>query len=80
MNEYQYEELAAAATKSNATQEEINALGEWFQIYGMCYWNGSSWIVDEKNDIRLAPVYKEVEEDEFELIGYTFASEAEFVK
>lgn len=80
MNEYQYQELAAAAMKSNATQEEIDALGEWFQQYGMCDWNGSSWIVDEKNDIRIAPVYKQVDEDEFELVGYAFASETQFAE
>lgn len=79
MKEYQYDELAAAAMKFNATQEEINALGEWFEQYGMCHWNGTSWEVDEKNGVYLAPVYKEVEEDEFERVGYTFAAETQFV-
>lgn len=73
MNEYAYEELVAAATKCNATQEDINALGEWFEHYGMCYWNGSCWEVDVKNDICLAQVVKEVAEDEFEVIGYAFS-------
>lgn len=79
MKEYQYKELAAAAMKFDATQEEINALGEWFEQYGMCYWNGTSWEVDEKSGVYLAPVCKEVEEDEFERVGYTFASETQFV-
>lgn len=53
MNEYAYEELVAAATKSDATQEEINALGEWFERYGMCYWNGTCWVVDKKTTSTL---------------------------
>lgn len=80
MNEYAYQELAAAAMKIDATQEEINALGEWFEHYGMSYWNGNCWTVDEKKDICLARVFKEVDEDEFECVGYTFAHEAEFVE
>lgn len=80
MNEYAYEELVAAATKFDATQEEINALGEWFERYGMRYWNGTSYEVDAKNDIYLAPVMKEVGEDEFEQIGFTFARETQLVE
>lgn len=79
MNEYSFEELAAAATKSDATQEEINALGEWFERYGMGYWNGTCWDVDGKNDLYLSPVYREVEADEFECVGYTFSSETQII-
>ncbi len=75
MKEYAYEELAAAATRHGATQEEINALGEWFEQYGQRFWNGSSYEVDEKKDIYLAPIMREVEEDEYEIIGYTFSHE-----
>lgn len=78
MNEYAYEELKAAALKPDATQEDIDALGEWFESYGTGYWNGSCWTVDEKQDIHLARVYKEIAEDEFERIGYTFAMESVF--
>ena len=34
INYYSYKELLAEATKSNATQEDINALGEWFDRFG----------------------------------------------
>lgn len=78
MTEYAYEALQAAALKPDATQEDIDALGEWFECYGMDYWNGSCWAVDEKQDIHLARVYKEIAEDEFEHIGYTFARESVF--
>lgn len=80
MNEYAYQDLVAAATKSGATQEDINALGEWFERYGMRHWNGSCWTVDEKDDICLAPMYKEIAEDEYEVVGYAFAHEAVFVE
>lgn len=80
MNEYTYEELVAAAMKIDATQEEINALGEWFESYGMSFWNGSAFEVDGKNNIWLAPLMKEIEEDEYEIVGYTFASETQFME
>lgn len=80
MSEYAYKELVAAATKHGATQEDINALGEWFEQYGMRYWNGSCWEVDGKNDIYLAQIMKEVAEDEFEVIGYAFAHETVFAE
>lgn len=65
---YDYEELAAKAMAADATQEDINALGAWFEEHGNCYWNGESFEIDSTN--RLYPVYQEVEEDEFELTGY----------
>lgn len=80
MREYAYEELVAAATKFNAPQENINALGEWFERYGMRYWNGSSFEVDDKNNIYLAPIYKVVDEDDCEIVGYTFSHEPVFVE
>lgn len=78
MIEYAYEELVAAATKLDATQEDINALGEWFETYGMSYWNGSCWAVDAENDIYIAQIVNEVEEDEYEVVGYAFAHETVF--
>ena len=42
-------------------------MGEWFDHYGNDYWNGEYYDAD---DLRIYPVYKEVEEDEYELIGY----------
>ena len=75
MKEYAYEELVAAATAPDATREAVNALGEWFEQCGRMYWNGSCYEVDEKEDIYLAPIYQEVEEDEFEIVGYYFGRE-----
>lgn len=68
---YNYKELAEKALAFNATQEDINALGEWFERYGD-HWNGESWTVDAYHD--LYPIHKEVGYDEYEVIGYTFSS------
>lgn len=75
VGEYNYEELAAAAVKFDATQEEINALGEWFALYGDAHWNGECWTVDEAKDQHLYPVYHTNDEDELEIVGYTFSSD-----
>ena len=56
-----------AAVIANASEENVNALGEWFDHYGSDYWNGEYYDAD---DLRIYPVYKEVEEDEYEIIGY----------
>lgn len=66
MNRYSYEELLNAV-KTAATEENVNALGEWFNSYGMDYWNGEYYDAD---GIRIYPVYTEVDEDEYELTGY----------
>lgn len=79
VNEYNYSELEAAATKFGATQEEINALGEWFEDYGQRYWNGECYEVDEKRDLYLYPMHKQVE-DEFEIVGWSFSSADLFVE
>lgn len=75
MNEYNYKELEAAAIKFDATQEEISALGEWFERYGRCYWNGECWNVDEKKDLYLYPIYHDTGDDSVEVVGYTFSSD-----
>lgn len=72
MMQYDYKELCEKALAFNATQEDINALGEWFSRHGMSYWNGECFHVDADHD--LYPIYKEVGYDEYELIGYTFSS------
>ena len=38
MSRYDYEELKNKALAQNATQEDINTLGEWFEQYGGNYW------------------------------------------
>lgn len=75
MSYYDYQELTAAAMADNAPQGAIDALGEWFDRHGTMYWNGECYTVDDKNNISLYPVYRELGEDEFELVGYTFSAD-----
>lgn len=65
---YDYEELVEKALAFDATQEDINALGEWFDSHGWDYWNGEYFEIDRYHS--LYPVYKEVAEDNFEIVGY----------
>ena len=67
MGYYDYRELRAAALASDATQSDIDALGEWFHQYGQRYWNGEYF---DANGLRVYPVYQEMEPDEYELTGY----------
>lgn len=69
---YNYKEIFEKALAFNATQEDINALGEWFSRHGMSYWNGECFHVDA--DHNLYPIHKEIGYDEYELVGYTFSS------
>lgn len=68
MSRYDYEELRDKALSTTATQEDVNALGKWFEHYGNDYWNGEYWEIDSNNS--LYPIYREVSEDEFEIVGY----------
>lgn len=68
ISEYNYEELRAAAPLPNATQDDINALGEWFSRYGSSYWNGEYYDAD---GVSVHPVYEQTGDDEFELSGYS---------
>ena len=63
-----YGELRAKALNGN--QEDINALGEWFEQYDDRYWNGEYYNADD--GMRLFPVYEEVAEDEWKLKRYEF--------
>lgn len=65
--EYKYEELRAKAIATNATDEDIANLVEWFELYGMEYWNGECFDAD---GYQLYPVQEEVAEDEWETIGW----------
>ena len=66
INYYAYEDLKAAVI-ADPSEENVNALGEWFSSYGNDYWNGEYYDAD---DFRLYPVYTEVDEGELELTGY----------
>lgn len=63
---YDYQELKAAV-EASPTQENINALGEWFHLYGDQYWNGEEYNAD---NFFIYPVYEQIEEDEFKFIRY----------
>ena len=65
--EYSYEELKSRALRHDATQRDIDTLGEWFWQYGLCYWNGEFFSIDKNN--RLFPVYEE-QDDNFEVVRY----------
>ena len=66
-NRYDYEELRAAVSP-DATQIDINNLGEWFQTYDMNSWNGEYFDMD--NGLRLYPVEEEFLPDQFRVIRY----------
>lgn len=68
MTIYDYEELKNKALAADATQDDINALGECLEQYGDRYWNGEYFSIE--GGIRLYPIYHEFDEDEFEIIGY----------
>ena len=57
-NYYNYNELKQKALKKNASQEDVNALGRWFEAHGHQYWNGKAFLVEK--DLFLKPVYKPV--------------------
>ena len=71
LTRYDFEELKQKALNGGA--KEINALGEWFERYGVQCFNGEFYDVDNK--YRLYPLY-EMELDENgeilqgEAIGY----------
>lgn len=48
MNRYQYAELLAKATRPDATDEDLFALGSWMQVYGDDYWNGECWDISDE--------------------------------
>ena len=73
---YDYKELYEKATAYNASQDDINALGEWFENYGMCYWNGERFEASAEGEPTgtrgLVRIEKQVDEDTWETIGYEF--------
>lgn len=66
---YEYNEIRAAAIAADATQADINKLGEWFERYGGEYWNGFYYDADGLN---LYPVCKKNDFGDFEIISYEF--------
>ena len=68
--QYNYEELKNAALAPDATQEDINALGEWFERYGDRYWNGEYFSVEGERLYRIWDWDEEL--DQGEVVGYYF--------
>lgn len=54
---YSYQELLEKAMAPDAEQIDIDTLGEWFQTYGMTYWNGERFDIDGFHSIRPVQVY-----------------------
>lgn len=78
MDVYDYKALVQKALAFDATQEDINALGDWFDQYGgwgRDNWNGECYHVDRDHD--LYPIHREVGYEEYEVVGYTFSSHNE---
>lgn len=70
-NYYFYEELRAAAVAPTATEDDLAALGAWFEQYGVDSWNGECW--DAGDGLRLFPIVKWDDElDQGETVGYEF--------
>jgi len=70
MSRYDYKELRAAAIAAEATQDDVNALGEWFSEYGADDWNGEYYDAD---GLRLFPQYSAPDEyGDCEILGYEF--------
>lgn len=67
IGKYNYDELRKEAI-NNPTAENINNLGEWFNMYGADFWNGECYDAD---GYEIRPVYKwDDESDTGEIIGY----------
>lgn len=67
-NRYEYENIRNAAIAAGATQEDITALGEWFELYGMEHWNGEYFDADGYKVYRIEE-YDE-DNDVYSIVGY----------
>ena len=64
---YRYKELREAAI-NNPTKENLERLADWLFHYGDCGWNGEEYDIDDGYYLR--PIYKQVDEDEWEVVDY----------
>lgn len=69
---YDYDILLAAALAHTATQSDIDALGEWFSAFGDHDWNGEKWSAQDEDGhyYSLRPIYKEIDDDMYEIDHY----------
>lgn len=63
---YRYKEIKDAAI-NNPTYENLERLANWLDRYDNC-WNGEEWNID--NEYHLKPIYKQMDEDEWEVVDY----------
>ena len=70
INRYSYEDLLAAAIAPAAEQDDINALGEWFESFGQQYWNGECFDADGRCLYRIESWDPEAEQGT--VTGYEF--------
>lgn len=80
ISEYDFKELKEKALRFNATQEDINNLGKWLELYGDRLWNGEKYEIDDLLSLKpiQVPMYPDdvemYDEDgyigDYETIGY----------
>lgn len=68
ISKYDYQELEHKALTADASQEDINRLGKWFELYGESYWNGEFYDVDGTHQIL--PIDTEDEDGDFHREGW----------
>ena len=65
---YNYQEIRDTAI-NNPTHENLERLYNWFSQYAdVRDWNGEGW--DCGDGYSLRAIYKEIAEDEWEIVGY----------
>lgn len=74
MSRYSYHELRRRAVETGL-REDLNALGQWFELYGTEFWNGECFDADD--GLRLyrieeAHFDENGEFDYADVIGYEF--------
>ena len=70
VGEYDFENLAKRAI-TEKSEDAINDLAEWFVRYDLNSWNGENYTFKMNGrKWHLTPVYEEVEEDSFEIVGW----------
>lgn len=69
LNTYGTDQAVVEECAAGASQDAIDALGEWMTSFGNSYWNGECFDIDD--GLGLWPVYGEPNEDgDVELIRY----------
>lgn len=71
---YDFEDLKEKALAPTATQDDIDALGEWLNKYDVPSYNGESFYLYDENDHRQGSIYPEWndpdENDQSEIIRW----------